>query len=532
MWWTPWLWSFLIGPTLPQPSSGRVAETGRRPARRRRRPRQRRGELDRANAADLVYDIEPEPRGERERLRHVEHRACGNSRGEEALRPLRARARGELPLDRLAQLRRMPNARRVVREPRVGGESLRADRAAEARELALVADADHQVAVRGAVGREGRDARMVVAEPRGHVAGREIARRLVRECRQSRVHEVDRDALAAAARLALAQRREHADRRLQARDDIDDRDARLRRCLRRPRHGHQSAERLDERVVPRHVPPAGLSEAGDLAVDDARVRVDHTRVVEAEPFERPGAEVRDDDVCAVAQIACGGAVGGAAQVEHERALVAVRRVEVRRAAALVERRPPPARIVSLRRLDLDDVRPEVAQRLADQRPREHAREVGHEEAVERGGHLPQAGTRPARISESTARSMLPPDTMQTTFPSPASPATAAATASAPAPSATTRARSARSRIAAAMSGSGAAHAESRSCDACSHTRGISARLPEPSTNETRYSTAVSSPAARVALTGAPVSGSTAITLACGRSALTTLAIPVRRPPPP
>ena len=129
--------------------------------------------------------------------------------------------------------------------------------------------------------------------------------------------------------------------------------------------------------------------------------------------------------------------------------------------------------------------------------------------------------------------MLPPETMQTTFLAPASRLeSAVATDSAPAPSAITRARSAIRRTAAATSSSGSANAASSSCDACSQTRGISSRLPEPSTNDGVYSTAVGVPAASVAATGAPVSGSAAKNFTSGRSALTALAIPVSRPPPP
>jgi len=58
---------------------------------------------------------------------------------------------------------------------------------------------------------------------------------------------------------------------------------------------------------------------------------------------------------------------------------------------------------------------------------------------------------------STAASMFPPLTMQTTRPSPASPRSAVARASAPAPSATTRARRASRRVAAATSSTGTAN---------------------------------------------------------------------------
>ena len=58
-----------------------------------------------------------------------------------------------------------------------------------------------------------------------------------------------------------------------------------------------------------------------------------------------------------------------------------------------------------------------------------------------------------------------------------------------------------------MSSSETANAPSSSSDACFHTFGISARLPEPSTHERTYSTSAGSPVANASDAGAPVSGS-------------------------
>jgi hypothetical protein len=58
------------------------------------------------------------------------------------------------------------------------------------------------------------------------------------------------------------------------------------------------------------------------------------------------------------------------------------------------------------------------------------------------------------------------------------------------------------------------------------------RLPEPSTNEGRYSTSTGCPAANAAASAAPPCGSAVTILVAGRSALTALAIPLVRPPPP
>ena len=71
----------------------------------------------------------------------------------------------------------------------------------------------------------------------------------------------------------------------------------------------------------------------------------------------------------------------------------------------------------------------------------------------------------------------------------------------------TRVRSASRRTAAATSSTGRAKPPSSSSRACSHTCGMRARLPEPSTNDGVYSTSCGEPSASVAATGAPVAGS-------------------------
>ena len=54
---------------------------------------------------------------------------------------------------------------------------------------------------------------------------------------------------------------------------------------------------------------------------------------------------------------------------------------------LVERRPPVAHLVALRRLDLDDLGAVVAQDLGAVRPAQHPGEIEHEDPVERAlGH--------------------------------------------------------------------------------------------------------------------------------------------------
>ena len=137
---------------------------------------------------------------------------------------------------------------------------------------------------------------------RGSAPAAEPAGRLVREHRQVRVQEVDRDALAAAAprRSRRAPRGRRSSRRgASTTSTIATPD--LRRRPRRAGDAHQAADRLHERVVAGQVAPAPLAEAGDLAVDDARIGFRDGVVAEPEPLERARPEVRDDDVRPLAE---------------------------------------------------------------------------------------------------------------------------------------------------------------------------------------------------------------------------------------
>ena len=195
---------------------------------------------------------------------------------------------------------------------------------------------------------------------------------------------------------------------VEARDHVHEGDADLGRLARRPGDAHQAADRLDERVVPRQVGTALLAEAGDLAVDDAPVPFRDLLVADAEPLQGAGAEVRDDDVRALAQARRHRCVRRLLEVERDRALVAVRRVVVGRPAGGVGGRLPAARVVAARRLDLDHVRAEVAERHRDERPGEDARQVDDDDVVERRGvvgprghgsvRTARDGTRPSRVS--------------------------------------------------------------------------------------------------------------------------------------
>jgi hypothetical protein len=303
----------------------------------------------------VVDRVDAELAGQLERPADVVDRARRDAGRAEQRRPLGAVAGGELLLDQRPQGGAVGDPLAVGRKARVGGQLRGTDRLGERRELAVVAGADHQLAVGGAVGGERLDARVDVAEPLGERAAAEPAGRLVGERCERGVQQVDRHALPGAGAVALAQRGEHRGRRVEAGDHVDQRDAGLARRVGRPGDAHQPAERLDERVVARQVAPALLAEARDLAVDDARVALCGLLVAEPEALQGAGLEVRHDDVGTFAEPARQLVVAAVAQVERQRALVAVGGVVVGRPAGGVERRAPGAGVVARWRLDLDDL---------------------------------------------------------------------------------------------------------------------------------------------------------------------------------
>src|SRR4030095_16748583 len=67
--------------------------------------------------------------------------------------------------------------------------------------------------------------------------------------------------------------------------------------------------------------------AGDRAVDQPRIRFRQRRVVEPQPRQGPGSEVRDEDVGAGDELACDRMAFVRLEAQHDRALAAVVELE-------------------------------------------------------------------------------------------------------------------------------------------------------------------------------------------------------------
>src|SRR5690606_15621493 len=186
--------------------------------------------------------------------------------------------------------------------------------------------------------------------------------------------------------LALVQRGLDADDRVETGHDVGVGHADLGRwAVGQTREVHDSTHALDDEVVAgtRSV-WAVLTEAGDRAVDEARILLLQALVVEPERGETANLEVLDQNVGITDEIEDEPTALFGVEIGGDRALAAVRGVEIGGVFGAVgvvdEWRSPAARIVAFRALYLDHLGPEISEDLPRPRPCEHAGEFDDLEA--------------------------------------------------------------------------------------------------------------------------------------------------------
>ena len=203
--------------------------------------------------------------------------------------------------------------------------------------------------------------------------------------------------LAFAGALAVGEGAEDGDGGVQPGQDVGERDARLLRPAARQRvalagHRHQPAHALDHEVVAGALGVrAGLAEAGDRAVDQARIGLRQALVVEAVFLQPADLVVLDQNVGLLRQLDDERAAPLACDVDGDRLLAPVGGHEI---GALAGRRPvrdegraPAARVVAAAGpLDLDDVGAHVGQCLRRPGAGQDAGEIEHAQMRQRGGH--------------------------------------------------------------------------------------------------------------------------------------------------
>ena len=186
---------------------------------------------------------------------------------------------------------------------------------------------------------------------------------------------------------ARVQRGEDAERRVHPGGDVGDRDAGAHAAAAGlAGHADHAALGLDHEIERGAVAiRAVLAEAGDRAVDDARLPRARLRVADAELVDGADAQVLEHDVGAIEQPEEDRLALGMLQIERDALLVAIQVDEVGRLVA-VERRPPGARDLAVERLDLDDLRAVVAEHRRRERAGERVGQIEDDEIAERRGH--------------------------------------------------------------------------------------------------------------------------------------------------
>ena len=115
----------------------------------------------------------------------------------------------------------------------------------------------------------------------------------------------------------------------------------------------------------------------------ARIDGAHRLVVDAELLHRSRPIILDNHVRRLGEAEERLASGLAFEVEGDRALVAVHVEETEAVVALELEPHGAAGLIALRRLDLDDVRPEVGQKHAAERARHDLADIEHPDGLKR-----------------------------------------------------------------------------------------------------------------------------------------------------
>lgn len=216
---------------------------------------------------------------------------------------------------------------------------------------------------------------MGLAEPFGPLAVGEKVGGLVDPERHGGLEQRGLDPLPLAGLLPRLQRRQHANREIEAGPDIGDGQGNtIGRAILRPRHRHQAGHRLDHEVEAAAAGiRTGLAEAGDRTQHQSRVARMQRFPAQAQPLHNAGAKILQHHVGAVDQVPEDQEVVGVLEVEADAALVAVPQHEGG-AFALDEGRRA-AHGIALRAFDLDYVGAEVAELHAAERARQVGREI-------------------------------------------------------------------------------------------------------------------------------------------------------------
>src|SRR6185503_10094276 len=135
-----------------------------------------------------------------------------------------------------------------------------------------------------------------------------------------------------------------------------------------------------------------LPEPGHRAIDEARVVLRQSRIVEPEPGKPAGLEVLDHHIRARRELLHDAPAVVGLEVDRDRTFAAIARViirgrHLRAVPALDKGRTPPARVVARAgALDLYDIGAEIGEDLPRPRAGQNARKLKNADAGKRSGH--------------------------------------------------------------------------------------------------------------------------------------------------
>ena len=281
----------------------------------------------------------------------------------------------------------MIEARGGVGEARVAGEVRALDHLAERAVEGLLVAHHEDVSVRRREHLRGHQAGVRRArQPLRLIAAREVPGRHVVQHPQPDLVEREIDVGALARALRLLHPGQQRERRRVARRPVDDGDAGARRRAARLAGDRHVAElRLDQVVEGRLARPRSAGPvAAQRAADDARVAMAQLLVGEPQPRRTVAAQVAEQRVRHLDEVAEDRAALGRPQVQCEAALAAVERLEEEAVLLLGVRRHVASHVAADGRiLDLDDVRAEVGEVQRRERPGPVLGDRDHAQPLER-----------------------------------------------------------------------------------------------------------------------------------------------------
>ena len=333
--------------------------------------------------------------GMREHLVEGVDRSANDVQAIEAVEPVLRGVLGQNGFEPVDQRRAIAHPGGIGAEPLLGGELADPGGLAEALELGVIGDRDHDVTVGRLEHLVGDDVRVGVAEPRRELAGDQVVHPLIGEPRDLGVQQPEIDVLALAGHRLMAGGGEDRDRGVHPRHDVGDRSADfLGLASRLAGHAHDPAHGLGDDVVPGpgSVRP-GLAEAGERAVYQLGEVGFEVLIGKAVFGEGADPEILHQNVAVGDEPPRQVLAVPLRQVDGDGALVAVRAQiigafgRIVAGGVLEEGRSELARVVAdPRTLDLDDFRAQIAEQLGAGRSGHDAGQIENAQTAQGTGH--------------------------------------------------------------------------------------------------------------------------------------------------